>query len=147
MGAPIQGDIQAIPIELNLRKEKWLLIPAYRPPCQNQQYFVDNIEIMIDFHTKSSGKLLILGDMNMEIHETVLKTRIQERELYSLIKSPTCFKSTRGRCIDLLLTNSKYSFQESHSFETGFSDYHHMIYTILKTTYVKKKTKIIKYRN
>ena len=73
VSAPIQGDIQAIPIELKLRKEKWLLIPAYRPPCQNQQYFVDNIEIMIDFHTKSSGKLLILVDLNMEIHETVPK--------------------------------------------------------------------------
>ena len=50
------------------------------------------------------------------------KKLIQERELYNLIKSPTCFKSTRGRCIDLLLTNSKYSFEKSHSFETGFSD-------------------------
>ena len=64
-----------------------------------------------------------------------------------MIKTPTCFKSVHGRCIDLLLTNSKYSFKKSQSFETGFSDFHHMIYTILKTTYIKKEPKFIKYRN
>ena len=112
VGAPNQGDIQVIPIELNLRKEKWLLIPTYRPPCQNQKYFVENVEIIIDFHTKSSGKLLILDDLNIEVHEPILKTFIQERKLYNLIKSPTCFKSTHGRYIDLLLTNSKHSFQK-----------------------------------
>ena len=140
-GAPVQGDIQVIPVELNLRKDKWLLLASYRPPCQNQKYFLDNMETLIDFHSKSSGKLLILGDLNMEVHESSLKTFIEERELYSMIKTPTCFKSVRGRCIDLLLTNSKYSFQKSQSFETGFSDFHHMIYTILKTTYVKKEPK------
>ena len=31
--------------------------------------------------------------------------------------------------------------------QTDFSDFHHMIYTIPKTTYVKKEPKIIKYRN
>ena len=147
LGAPVQGDIQVIPVELNLRKEKWLLLASYRPPCQNQKYFLDNMETLIDFHSKSSGKLLILGDLNMEVHESSLKTFIKERELYSMIKTPTCCKSVHGRCIDLLLTNSKYSFQKSQSFETGFSDFHHMIYTILKTTYVKKEPKIIKYRN
>ena len=106
------------------------LISAYRPPCQNQKYFVENVEIIIDFHTKSSEKLLILGDLNMEVHGNVLKTLIQESELYNLIKSPTCFKAL---VVDVLT----YYY---------FSDYHH-IYTILKTTYVKKEPKIITYRN
>ena len=35
----------------------------------------------------------------------------------------------------------------SHSFETGFSDFHHMIYTVLKTTYNKIPPKTIKYRS
>ena len=112
LGAPVQDDIQVIPIELNLRKEKWLFLPSYRPPCQNIKYFLDNMETLIDFHSKSSGKLLILGDLNMEVLESSLKTFIEERELYSLIKTPTCFKSVHGQCIDLLLTNSKYSFQK-----------------------------------
>ena len=105
------------------------------------------METLIDFHSKSSRGLLILDDLNMEIHESTLKTFTLERELYSLIKTSTCFRSVNGRCIDLTLTNSKRSFQKSHSFETGFSDFHHMIYAILKTTHVKKEPKIIKYRS
>ena len=31
--------IQAIPFELNLRKEKWLVISIYRPPSQDSNYY------------------------------------------------------------------------------------------------------------
>ena len=64
-----------------------------------------------------------------------------------MIKTPTCFKSSSGRCIDLFLTNRKHSFQNSQSFETGFSDHHHLIYTGLKTAFVKVPPKVVKYRN
>ena len=64
-----------------------------------------------------------------------------------MIKHPTCFKSSRGRCIDLIFTNRKHSFMQSKSFETGFSDHHHMIYTILKTTFIKLPPKKVIYRD
>ena len=34
-------DIQILPFELNLRKEKWLVVAIYRPPKQNCSYFLD----------------------------------------------------------------------------------------------------------
>ena len=37
----ICSSIQAIPIEINLRKEKWLMISIYRPPTQNSEYFLN----------------------------------------------------------------------------------------------------------
>ena len=64
-----------------------------------------------------------------------------------MIKTPTCFKSSSGRCIDLFLANRKHSFQNSQSFETGFSDHHNLIYTVLKTAFVKVPPKVVKYRN
>ena len=64
-----------------------------------------------------------------------------------MIKTPTCFKSVKGRCIDLMLTNNKHSFFGSQTFETGFSDFHHLIYAILKTTYVKLPPKKINFRD
>ena len=67
--------------------------------------------------------------------------------LYSLINTPTCFKSVDGSCIDLILTNKKHSFQKTQSFETGVSDHHHMIYTMLKQTFVALPRKIITYRS
>ena len=52
-----------------------------------------------------------------------------------MIRTPNCFKSRADRCIDLMLTNMKFHFFASQTFETGFSDFHHMIYTILKTIF------------
>ena len=37
-------DIQAIQIELNFRKRKWLLLPLYRPPDQDEAYFVEQLQ-------------------------------------------------------------------------------------------------------
>ena len=140
-------DIQAKFIELNLRKTKWLLVPSYRPPSQNEKYFVEQIGILVDFYSRSTHNLLVIGDLNLEASDPTLNVLIDQLELYSMIKTPTCFKSPSGRCIDLFLTNRKHSFQNSQSFETGFSDHHHMIYTVLKTTFVKVPPKVVKYRN
>ena len=41
--------IQAVPFEVNLRKEKWLVISIYRPPSQNSEYFLNNLTKMTDF--------------------------------------------------------------------------------------------------
>ena len=58
----------------------------------------------------------------------------------------TCFKGDCGLCIDILIANSKFSFMKTNSFETGLSDHHHMIYTILKTKIEKFKPKQSIYR-
>ena len=39
-------DIQIIPFELNLRREKFMRI--YRPPAQNKQYFLENLSMIVD---------------------------------------------------------------------------------------------------
>ena len=133
----IPNDIEVVPIEINIRKQKWLLLPLYRNPLQNQTYFVDNISRIIDRYSAARENVLILGDFNMEANDKALVPLVEAYKLYSLIKGPTCFKSERGRCIDLMLTNRKHSFMGSQSFETGFSDHHHLIYTVLKSTFVK----------
>ena len=140
-------DIQAKFIELNLRKTKLLLVPSYRPPSQNEKYFVEQMGILVDFYSRSTHNLLVFGDLNLEASDHTLSLLIDQLELYSMIKAPTCFKSSSGRCIDLFLTNRKHSFQNSQSFETGFSDHHHLIYTVLKTTFVKVPPKVDQYRN
>ena len=45
-----------------------------------------------------------------------------------------------------MFTNRKQSFIKSQSFETGFSDHHHLIYTMLKSNFVELPPKIIRYR-
>ena len=68
--------------------------------------------------------------------------------LKSLVKQKTCFKNPDNpSCIDLILTNSPRSFQDSSVFETGFSDFHKLITTVLKQYFPKPKPKVINYRD
>ena len=91
---------------------------------------------------------LIFGDFNMDQSSTTLSSFVENNGLYSMIKTPTCFMSgTNPRFIDLMLTNMKHSFFRTQTFETGFSDCHHMLYTILKTQYTRLPPKKIRYRD
>ena len=144
---PITADIQIIAVELNLRKHKWLLLSIYRPPSQTLSYFLDALSRVIDFYSPNYENIVILGDFNDTPVSNEISTFISDYGLYSLINSPTCFKSSDGRCIDLILTNKKHSFQKSQSFETGVSDFHHLIYTMLKQTFVHIPPKVVSYRS
>ena len=76
----------------------------------------------------------------MEPKNPKLASFMHSFNLYNLIKSNTCFKGS-GSCIDLILTNRKYCFKHTSTFETGLSDHHHLIYSILKTTFKKEESK------
>ena len=70
-------------------------------------------------------------------------------ELCNLVKEKTCFKNMRNpSCIDLLLTNKIYAFQQATAICTGLSDCHNkLVLTILKTTVSRSQPKEITYRN
>ena len=46
-----------------------------------------------------------------------------------------------------MLTNRKHGFKETQTFETDFSDFHRMIFTILKLQYYKLTPNKLKYRD
>ena len=47
----IPMDIQILIFELNLRKEKWLVVSACKPPIQYATYFLKWLSEIIDFHS------------------------------------------------------------------------------------------------
>ena len=66
----------------------------------------------------------------------------------NLMKDATCYKNPENpSCIDLILTNNPNSFQNSKVIETGLSDFHKMMVTVMKTTFEKLKPNIIHYRD
>ena len=144
-GIRVPNDIQIIPIEINLRKMKWLVLPIYRPPKQKETYVIEQLCSLLDNHTKYEN-IILLGDFNMEASDETMMPLISGHNLHSLVRTPTCFKSVAGCCIDLLLTNRNYNFKYSQTFETGMSGCHLMIYTMLKTTFAKLPPKKIQYR-
>ena len=85
----------------------------------------------------------MLGDFNMDPSHTQLSAFMEHYNYYNLIKNNTCFKGD-GSCIDLI---RKYCFKNTSSFETGISDHHHLIYSILKTTFEKEESKKVTYLN
>ena len=92
--------------------------------------------------------MLLLGDFNTEVENNFLKEFCDLYGMKSLIRVPTCYKNqTYPTCIDLKLTNSNRSFQNSCTIQTGLSDFHKMITTVLKICFQKREAKVINYRD
>ena len=84
----------------------------------------------------------------MDRGEEVLEDFIFEHNLKNLVKEGTCFKSRENpSCIDLFLTNSPPSFQNTTTITTGLSDFHKMVVTVMKTAFPKAEPQILYYRD
>ena len=69
-------------------------------------------------------------------------------DLENLIKVPTCFKNPdKPSSIDVILTNTKTLFQNTIAVETGISDHHKLVVTVMKVYSEKQKPQEIKYRS
>ena len=102
----------------------------------------------LDLLSANYDKIFLTGDFNAEPHDHFLMDFCDVYNPKNLIKVPTRFKNPeRPTSIDVMLTNSYRSFQNSCAIETGLSDFHKMIVTILKTYFQKKEPKIIQYRD
>ena len=120
-----------------LKNKKWLLIGLYNPPSTNDKSFISNLNITLSKTTETYDRTILMGDFNMTTTNPLLHELIDNFNMSSLIKEPTCFKSIiNPKCIDLILTNCKNHFMKSSTFETGISDFHKLVTTILDINYV-----------
>ena len=93
-------------------------------------------------------KFLLTGDFNIEDHEPILNSFLYQQYSKYLVKGKTCFKSVDNpSCIDLFITNSPMSFQNTNILNVGCSDFHKMVATVIKTKFAKQKPKELTYRN
>ena len=122
------------------------LISIYRSLSQDSEFFLNSLTIILDHFTKTYGNYVIMGDFNLESHDKRLGYFLNSNNLVNLVKTSTCFKGS-GSYIDLILTNRKYSFKSTTSYKTRISDHHHMILTMLKTTFKQKEPKCFIYRD
>ena len=67
--------------------------------------------------------------------------------LSNLVKSATCFKSSKGTLLVVLLTIKLKNFQKTFVFETGLSDCHKLVATIFRSRFIKLPSKVVKYRS
>ena len=92
--------------------------------------------------------ILFLGDFNSQPSENCVNDFCNVYNLSNLVKKPTCYKNPDNpSCIDLFLTNRPKRFQSTMTMETGVSDFHKMVITVLIFFCKKQKPKIFHYRN
>ena len=96
----LPADIEIMCVELNLKKQKWIVIGIYRPPKMNEKYFLDHLSRVVDFYSKAYGRVLIMGDFNSEPCDEPIQT-FSDGNLYNLVKEKTCFKG-EPKCYDLI---------------------------------------------
>ena len=149
----IHKNVEAIFVEINLRKNKILIVGTYH--STNTKYgtsddiFFNQIGLAIDFYSKYD-KFLLAGDFNVNVFEEndILDDFLDEFHAKNLVKDSTCFKNPDNpSCIDLFITNSYRSFQKTTTVTTGLSDFYKMTVTVLKTTFPKAEPRIITYRD
>ena len=127
-------------VEVNIRKKMWLLSCSYNPHKSNISNHLRHLNKGLDVYLKSYDNILIMGDFNSEFSENFLNSFCNVNSLKTLNRGPTCFKNpSNPSCIDLFLTNRKQGFQQTHVIETGISDFHKMVVTVMKTHYKKQK--------
>ena len=95
----------------------------YRSSLDSLSQFLESLTDIIDFSASSYDNFIIMGDFNAQ---DVIKVN----GLINLIELNTCFKRQRS-CIDLILTNRRFSFKHSISYQAGISHHHHLIYSLL----------------
>ena len=100
----------------------------------------------LDLLLTNYENILLLDDFNAEVENNFLKEFCNLYGMKSLIRAPTCYKNpVNPTCIDLMLTTSNRSFQNFCTIETGLSDSHKMIVTVLKIYLQKREAKVINY--
>ena len=82
----LPADIEIMCVELNLKKQKWIVIGIYRPPKMNEKYFLDHLSRVVDFYSKAYDRVLIMGDFNSEPCDELIQTFSDGYNLYNLVK-------------------------------------------------------------
>ena len=126
----IKDNLELFFVEVNIQKKKWLLSCSYNP----------HLNKCLDVYLKSYDNILIMGDLNSEVSENCLDGCCNANNLKTLNRAPTCFKNPNNPpSIDFFLANRQQCFQQTHAIETGISDFHKMIVTVVESHYKKQK--------
>ena len=89
-----------------------------------------------------------MGDFNMTMSNPILNQFLDTFALSPLNTDRICFKNSKNlSCIKLLLTNFKSSFMKTNAFETGISDHHKYISSIMKLHFTRDNPKTKYYRD
>ena len=148
------ASLELICSELTVNKKKWIIYSIYRPPePRDLDSFFSALSISLNSALDKYDNVILMGDININTFDKEdganqkLVNFCDVFGLSDLVTAKTCFTKTSSSSIDVILTNRVRSFQKTSVFETGLSDYHGLVVTVLKSHIPRLKPKVIKYRN
>ena len=143
----IDPALHILPLELRLKSKKLLIFNIYRPDRINVDIFFNTLSEAIFHYEPDYDNIYVYGDFNLEPTDSKLVNFLEFCDFTNVMKSKTCFKTPKGTCIDLILANAPNTVKTSGTVVTGLSDFHCLIYFMLRVKYEKLPPKIIKYRD
>ena len=123
-----------------------MIICLYKLPSLNNKYFCNSLSELLDFYSSIYDNKVVFDDFNLEISHPVMLSFMNNENFINLLKENTCFKG-KGSCIDLIITNRRYSFKHTSSTETSLSYHHHLISLIMKTAFEKEESEVLVHRH
>ena len=127
-------------LELSFNLEKWLLICSYNPHRDSIKERMWILFRCINQNIQKFENIILMGIYNAEVTKTSM---LEFCVLYfseNMVKKPTCFKNpARPACIVLIVTNKPGMFQNAKTYETGLSDFHKLVVSIMKLSNKKDR--------
>ena len=82
----------------------------------------------------------------MQENETILSEFLNAYNAKNIVKNKTCFKSIENpSCVDLIITDKPGSFQHTNVFETGISDHHKLVATVMRGKFTKASPRYVNF--
>ena len=128
---------ETICIELVISKKKWCIIFTYRSPKYDKVFFQE-LSKTISQAINKYDNILVAGVLNIDVsgskglNDNHFSELTDTFNLTNLVKTSTCFKTTRGTLLDVLPPNKPNSLEKTGICEMGLSDCHKMIFTIFQ---------------
>ena len=101
------------------------------------------IQKLLTYYRSSYDNFLLLGDFNMSFSHKNMTDLCDMFESNHLIKDPTYFKGSNHSYIDNFYANKNTMFSNLSTIETGISDHHSLICTLLRSAFCKRPSKFI----
>ena len=138
---------ETIFLKVIVQSSKWLFMRCYKPPSQNEEFFINNLSKTINAFSAKCYNILLIDDFNLTIENKHLEELLNLFNLKIPVSSLTCFQSTNPTCIDLILTNQEDLFSNSNKCEVGMSVHHHLASTMLNKKNFERQYQNFFYRD
>ena len=123
-----------------------MIIGTYKPPCQNDSLFLENLSNNLSIYLKDYDNIVLLGGFKITPGNTNLQHFTDSFKVENLIPEATCFIGLPS-CIDLIITNRKPYFKNTCMTTIGMSGFYKLTAVSLESQVLKALAKCNFYRN